>query len=584
MTERVVEAMRLSARFRGGGGVGPVDLSIAAGERMLVLGPSGCGKSTLLRLLQGAIPQVIHAETAGEVRVAGRDVRQHPLADSADVLGVVSQDPSTGVCLLDVEDEVAFPLENLGVDPAEILGRLAQALAVVGAGGLRGRDTTTLSGGESQRVALAAATVTRPEVLLLDEPTAMLDAIGIRAVRAALDDAARESGAACVLVEHRVDEFAEAGDGRLPERWLVLGRDGMPMYDGPPEEIGASVARRLLAAGCWLPLELEMLALTGDDLIADGDSTTGGDRLSEGALAERVIAITEPARETGAGAPRVSADPQRAAPVLRARGIDVAPGGSRATPVLRDVSLELRGGEVVALVGANGGGKSSLLHVIAGVTAPLTGAVDGPRPGLVFQNPEHQFGARTVRDEVELGLPAASGERVEAMLERFGLTELSDRNPYTLSGGQKRRLSLAAMLVHDRPFLLADEPAFGLDRHAAIETMRALADAACAGRGILFSGHDLRAVCTYADRVIVLADGQVAADVTPDELLRSPDLLARARLRPSRLLRALAADDDCRVRVVLRALDDLALGAGTEARAGLGAVASDSLPLEGVVR
>ncbi|WP_404436177.1 energy-coupling factor ABC transporter ATP-binding protein [Microbacterium aerolatum] len=552
MTEHVVEAAGLSARFRDADGTGPLDLSVAAGERMLVLGPSGCGKSTLLRLLQGAIPQAIHAKAAGEVRIVGRDVRSHPIADLADVVGVVAQDPATGVCLPDVEDEVAFPLENLGVDPGGIPARVTRALTMVGADHLRGRDTTTLSGGEAQRVALAAATVTGPRVLLLDEPTAMLDAEGIASVRAALDEAGRESGAACILVEHRLDEFVEAGDGDLAERWLVLGRDGAPVFDGRPDEISAAVARSLLAEGCWLPFEIELLALTGAPTTVD-----------DADLVDRLTALIEavPGSYAVSG---VGPDPSRSAPTLRAAGIDVVPGGARSAPVLRDVSLELRGGEVVALLGANGGGKSSLLHVLAGVAVPRAGTIDGPRPGLVFQNPEHQFGARTVHDEVALGLPAGSERRATAMLEQFDLTELSVRNPYTLSGGQKRRLSLAAMLVHDRPFLLADEPAFGLDRHAAIATMRALEDAARAGRGILFSSHDLRAVCTYADRVIVIADGGVAADVTPEELLRSFDLLDRARLRPSRLLRRLAAQDGCAVRTVLRTLDDLALSAVAE--------------------
>lgn len=545
-TDRVVEASGLSARFRDAGGAGPLDLSVAAGERVLVLGPSGCGKSTLLRLLQGAIPQAVHAEVTGDVRIAGRDVRRHPIADLADVLGVVAQDPATGVCLPDVEDEVAFPLENLGVDPAGIPALIDHALAIVGAESLRGRDTTTLSGGEAQRVALAAAIVTRPEVLLLDEPTAMLDADGMSSVRAALDEVARGSGAACILVEHRLDEFAEAGDGGLPERWLVLGRDGTPVFDGRPEEIGAPVARKLLAEGCWLPLELELLALTGTVLTGD-----------DADLVDWLTALTE-------SVPEPEAVSRRSPAILRAVGVDVAPGRVRAAPVLRDVSLELRGGEVIALVGANGVGKSSLLHALAGIAAPSAGTIDGPRPGLVFQNPEHQFGARTVHDEVALGLPTGSEHRVVAMLERFGLTEFAARSPHTLSGGQKRRLSLAAMLVHDRPFLLADEPAFGLDRRAAITTMRALEDAARAGRGILFSSHDLRAVCAYADRVIVIAGGGIAGEATPDELLRSPDLLGRARLRPSRLLRRLAADRGCAVRTVLRALDDLALSAAFE--------------------
>lgn len=555
----IVHAQRLSARFSGGGGggVGPVDFEIAPGESVLVLGPSGCGKSTLLRLLQGVIPRVLSADTTGAAVIDGRDVRAEPGGGLADIVGVVAQDPATGVCLPDVEDEIAFPLENLRVDPALIGGEVSGALERVGAQNLRGRDTSTLSGGEAQRIALAAAIVTRPRVLLLDEPTAMLDADGMRAVRDALQDVRRTTDAACLLVEHRLDEFSDAdadgdADG-LPERWLVLGRDGMVFFDGRSADMDAEIARRLLVEGCWLPLEIEMLAVTG---------LRGG--LDDERIASHVRALAE--RDAGRAAPPADAAETT---VLRATRLEVVPDASaRHTPsVLRDVSFELRTGEVVALVGANGSGKSSLLHCLAGVCVPRAGAVIGPRPGLVFQNPEHQFGAHTVRDEIAYGLGPDAEGRVEAMLDRFDLLAFSDRSPYTLSGGQKRRLSLAAMLVHERPFLLADEPAFGLDRRSTVIAMRTLRDAARDGRGILFSSHDLRAVAAYADRVIVIADAGVAAITTPSRLLRDSHLLERARLHPPRLLRWLASRTNTahELRAVLCGLDDDALAYDAEA-------------------
>lgn len=578
MTNALVDARGISARFPDGSGIGPLDVTIAPGERILVLGPSGCGKSTLLRLLQGAIPQAVRAETTGRVSVVGRDVQSQPLARQADIIGVVAQDPATGVCLPDVEDEVAFPLENLAVDPAVIPREVGLALARVGAGRLRGRDTSALSGGEAQRVALAAATVTRPLLLLLDEPTAMLDADGIAAVRRVLDELGRFDDVASVLVEHRLDEFSDAcgddadtgaaptGEARagdasaagLPERWLVLDGSGHVLFDGRAADMSVQVCRALLAQGCWLPLERELFAVTGIPGGLDDDRV---------AAYVRELADAEPAP------PVLDAmhDAQAQPATLAARAVDVVPGGatrrSAASPVLRDVTLELRTGEVVALVGSNGGGKSSLLHCLAGVARAGAGEIDGPRAGLVFQNPEHQFSAHTVWDEVAVGLPRESRDRVAPMLQRFGLADFADRNPHTLSGGQKRRLSLAAMLIHDRPFLLADEPGFGLDRHSAIVAMRALREAAHAGRGILFSSHDLRAVATYADRVIVIADGRLAADTTPGHLLRDADLLERAGLHPPRLLRWLAPriSDDAVLRTVLAGLDERAFVGATEA-------------------
>lgn len=549
-----VLARGLGARFPDGSGVGPVDLSLDPGERLLVLGPSGCGKSTLLRLLQGAIPRIIDAATTGRAEITGRSPTEVEASEFADVLGVVAQDPSTSVCLPEVADDVAFVLENLAVDPATIPGRVADALARVGAGHLHDRDSSGLSGGETQRVALAAGTVTEPRVLLLDEPTSMLDADGVESVAAAIDEVCRRTAAACVIVEHRLDELADAGAG-LPGRWLVLGRDGTARYDGSAAGIDPATAADLLRDGCWLPLDIELAAVTGD---------RGG--LQNPTVRDGVLRLDHAGEQTFRSAETSAALNSTEQSVLRAENLAVTAGGvlgsRRGAAVLADVDLELRTGEVVALVGANGTGKSSLLHVLAGITSPSAGRVHGPRAGLVFQNPEHQFAASTVRAEVCHGLPEADHPRAIGLLDHFGLARLVDRNPFTLSGGQKRRLSLAAMLAHDRPFLLADEPGFGLDRRASVVAMRALREAALHdGRGVLFSSHDLRAVVSYADRVLVLGDGGLIADLRPWELLRATEVLDRARLLPSRLLRYLAGQvtDPDRGRRILRALDGYAV-------------------------
>ncbi|MBA8806246.1 ABC transporter ATP-binding protein [Promicromonospora sukumoe] len=648
VTTAVVETTALEAVYGTGDGVGPVDLRIEPGQSVLVLGPSGSGKSTLLRMLHGAVPLAVHAQVDGEVRVAGRSVAGTGIAGLADVVGVVGQDPESGVCLPDVLDEVAFPLENLAVDPALIGPAVRTALDRAGASGLAGRATAELSGGELQRVALAAAIAPSPRLLLLDEPTSMLDADGIDAVRHALDVVRRETGAACVLVEHRLDELAgDAGAAALPDRWIVLGKDGRVRHDVAVDALTVPVLRELVGEGCWLPLDLELRALLGeggalsggalpqgallpsdyarkqprsgpnDEVeahIAGGDESLAarllrelgrgdGGAWSRGALLPSRYARKQPdsgpndgveTHIAGAGeslaarmlrelgrdvapasdvapvpAPDVAPHPAPSdAPTLRANALAVARGPrGRRREVLRGVDLELRPGTTTALVGANGSGKSTLLACLAGLDRPAAGSVEGPRAGLVFQNPEHQFTATTVRQEVAHGLPPDAAPRVEQALARFGLTRLADHNPYRLSGGQKRRLSLAAMLVHEHPFLLADEPGFGLDRHASVGVLRALRDAAAAGRGVLFSSHDLRAVAGYADRVLVLADGTLLADTTPLDLLRDEALLASAGLRPPALLRALA----CEVRDaqdlvgVLRAMDDTALALGVAA-------------------
>ncbi|MBD3778303.1 MAG: ATP-binding cassette domain-containing protein [Micrococcales bacterium] len=569
----VLEVAGLEAVLDGGAGIGPVDLRLAPGEQVLVLGPSGAGKSTLLRCLHGAVPHAVPARVEGRVVVAGRAVAEHGVAALADVVGVLAQDPETGVCLADVADEVAFPLENLGTPPAAIGPAVEAALGAAGAGHLAGRRTDALSGGELQRVALAATVVAGPRLLLLDEPTSMLDADGVAAVRDALAAARGATGAASVLVEHRLDALAgDAGVAGLPGRWVVLSADGRVTHDGPAARVAQEAGPELLARGCWLPEDVEIAAALG--------GVVGGPGQRERVLA---LAAAAPGAPAGATAPRGEV-------LLAAHGLAVGRGGPARRrdrrsrpgrrgpapePVLREVDLELRAGEVVALVGANGAGKSTLLACLAGLLPPLAGVVVGSRAGLVPQNPEHQLAGRTVREEVAVGLPPgpATDARVAAALARFGLTGLADRDPHRLSGGEQRRLSLAAMLVHDRAVLLADEPTFGLDRHGSAAVLGALTDEARAGRAVLLTCHDLRAVASVADRVLVLAEGRLVADLDPLGLLRDPRLLAAARLRPSRLLRWLAeaADDAGRLRDALAALDargTTAAGAGAVAAAG----------------
>lgn len=541
--EPAVAAAGLTARYPGGGRLGPVDLVVQPGEYVLVLGPSGSGKSTLLRLLHGAVPQAIDAEVAGELRVAGRRVADHEIADLADLIGVVAQDPESGVCLSGVTDEVAFPLENLAVDPAAIGPAVGTALDRADAGRLAERDTGELSGGELQRVALAAAIAAEPRLLLLDEPTSMLDAAGVDAVRNAIASARRGTGAACVLVEHRLDELTGEGFD-LPDRWIVIDSDGLVRHDGPPADLGTEALRDLVGQGCWLPIDLELRAVFGH---------SGG--LDDPAVLDALLRLAHTIPEVEGRDPAAS---RRPFDKLRARDLTVGRGGGA---VLKQLDLEVRPGEVTALVGANGTGKSTLLRCLAGLERPLAGRVDGPRPGLVFQNPEHQFAAATVADELAFGLPPEHRPRVDELLRRFGLADLADRNPYRLSGGQQRRVSLAAMLLHERPYLLADEPGFGLDRPATITMLRTLAETAAASHGVLFSSHDLRAVAGYADRVLVLGHGALLADTTPLRLLRDEVLLAEAGLRAPRLLRRLAAEplDDAAFRSVLTGLDAAAL-------------------------
>ncbi|MFW6597516.1 ABC transporter ATP-binding protein [Propionibacteriaceae bacterium Y2011] len=485
-----------------------VRLQVAPGERVLVLGPSGSGKSSLLRTITGVIPHSVNARLAGEVLVAGTDTADTSVVERSRIVGFLGQDPAATVCLATVEDEVALPLENLAVDRADISARIDSALATVGATQLRHRGTGELSGGETQRVALAATLAMRPQVLLLDEPTSMLDPVGITSVREAVAAAATTDQPAVVLVEHRLDEYGgTAGAAALPSRSVALDADGRIIADGPTAEVLTTHARTLHDAGCWLPLTAELYALSGHP----------------GGLANPQVVDWLRRGGSDDSTARTSAGPATPAPdpVLTATGVTVRRG---TRDLLTDLDLQLHRGEVVALLGPNGVGKTSLLLTLAGLLPPGRGSVTGPRPAMVFQNPEWQFLAHRVRDEIAVGLTGPDvADRVTRLLREHRLTHVADQSPFRCSGGEQRRLSLAAMLAHaDRPVLLADEPTFGLDRRDTMTAARTLRAAADAGRAVLWSTHDLRFAATVADRVVVL--GELRPGATAGTVADGPTL------------------------------------------------------------
>ena len=487
-----------------------VDLHVAAGERVVVLGPSGAGKSTLLHLVAGLVPHSTPAAVTGTLRLgAGLDLDvDTPVHERSTVLGVVGQDPSASVCLPQVDAELALVLENRAVPPGHIGPRVQAALDQVGAGSLADAQTARLSGGQTQRVALAAAVIGQPNLLLLDEPTSMLDAGGVRAVRAAVDEVSRDATLTVLLVEHRLDDYA--GDGgveALPGRAVVLGDDGSVVADGPTPAVLREHAAALHRLGCWLPLEAELTALSG----AHGDLASGAhDAYLDGLV---------PRGAEGEGA--VGGEP-----LLRARGLAVGHG---ARTVLDGVDLDVHAGQVVAVLGENGTGKSTLLHALAGLARPHAGTVTGARPGMVFQNPEHQLVAHSVTGEIAHGL-ADPDETVARMLREHRLEHVADRSPHQLSGGEKRRLSLAAMLAHGRSVLLADEPTFGLDRRDTVVVADALRTVADDGGAVVLSTHDLRLAAEVADVVVLVGGGRVLALGPARDVLGDAQALAGAGL------------------------------------------------------
>ncbi|RUR03458.1 ABC transporter ATP-binding protein [Labedella endophytica] len=545
----VVEVDGLRIRHHGRSDWTPsgASLTVTRGEVVLLLGPSGSGKSTLTLALDGLVPHVIAADVEGRVRVAGLDTTEHSVAELSERVAMVFQDPDAQIVTRSVLDEVCFAAENRLVPVGAVLAGAEDALRRVGLWDRRDDDPDILSGGGKQRLAIAAALAASSDVLVLDEPTANLDGAGADDVYAALRDVVADGSRSVVLVEHDLDAAVE-----LVDRVVVLDATGRTVFDGTPSAVLGGHAADLERLGVWLPtattaalrlgragLAFERMPLTAADLGAALDARSDLPRLPP---------ILENGQEPDAPA------------AITVRSLTVTRGRGRARrSVLRDVDLTIRAGEFVAVVGTNGAGKTTLAHAIAGLVRPPRGTVSvggldparasvgavAERIGFVFQNPEHQFVTHSVFDELAHG-PRSAGDdedgvrrRVDGLLERFGLSDARDVNPFLLSGGQKRRLSVGTALIGGADVLVLDEPTFGQDRARADELVSLLVDLHRAGTTVVVVTHDMQLVAEASSSIVVLDDGAVLAHGRTDDVLADHTLLERAGLRTPPLARAL---------------------------------------------
>ncbi|MCY4088194.1 MAG: ATP-binding cassette domain-containing protein [Actinomycetia bacterium] len=406
-----------------------VSLTLEPGELVAVLGPSGSGKSTLLRALAGLVPHFHGGRFRGSVTVGGCDTRWTRPAQLAGTVASVFQDPEQQIVMTAVTNEVAFGLENLGTPPAEIRRRVEEALELVGALHLAGRRAAELSGGELQRVCLASAVALRPHLILLDEPTSQLDPAGAEDLLATLPDL----GSAAVISEQRVGRALACAD-----RVLYM-ENGRLLLDAPHAQ-----------ALTWLASE----------------------------------------RPPFAGAPAIPGldAPSAGPPVLTMLDVDFAYHDG--PPVLSGVSLQVRAGEIVALEGPNGCGKTTLAKLAAGLlTAQSGSATRAGRAGYLSQDPGRYLVRDRVDDEVAL---AVGGDRARAAgsLAAFGLVDLARRHPRDLSSGERERLGIAAVAVAEPDLLVLDEPTRGVDPVRKQELAAWLAEYAAAGNAVLVAAHD----------------------------------------------------------------------------------------------
>lgn len=479
--------------------VSGLDLQIEPGEKVLLLGPSGAGKSTLLSALAGVLGgdeegesvgrlMIDHAPAFGPGRQPGRS-------------GLVLQDPESQVVLARCGDDVAFGCENLGVPRHQIWPRVDEALRAVGLPVERDKPTSALSGGQKQRLALAGVLAMQPGLILLDEPTANLDPDGVRQVQAAVLGATQSRDSTLVIVEHRVAVWQDVVD-----RIIVMAPGGGILADGSPDDVLRLHGRELADAGVWVP---------------DYPPSVPIRRPAPGPVTE----------------------------ILRADGVSVGRGGRRrkfsrsrrpvgAVKAAGDIDVRIRAGRCLTISGPNGSGKSTLALTLAGLLPELDGTITampelageaGPLPhdwssrdlltriGVVFQDPELQFLTGSVAEELELGMtkigmPAAERrERIDSLLSRLRLRQLAKGNPFTLSGGEKRRLSVATALATAPRVVVLDEPTFGQDAGTWAELVMLLRELLDFGSAVVAVTHDREFIDALADDRLTLGSGTSAS-------------------------------------------------------------------------
>lgn len=549
-----------------------VSLAVAEGEFVGVIGPSGAGKSTLAGVMSGAVPHHFAGELYGACLVDGKDTCEVTLTDVSRLVGSVLQDIDAQFVASNVRDELLFGLENFGVAHDEIPARMQQALETVGIEDLRDREIATLSGGQKQKVAIAAILALRPRVLVLDEPTAALDPVSSTLVFETLCEVNRSAGITVVVIEQKVALLSE-----YCRRVVVLDQGKLVFDDTPRKvfshgerlrEIGvdsprvARVSNSLATAGLCEPGELALSVDEAAVLVARivGEGVRGA--VVEGACAAPAVPSTR--SNATVCDPSIGGDSSSARtgePVARFEGVGYSyPGGGAS---VRALDFEVFPGEIVGIVGQNGAGKTTFTKLLNGLLKPAEGNVvvaglntrEVPTSCIarhvstLFQNPDRQICKDTVLDEVAFGLllrGVSSNEasaRAKATCERFGLP--LDEAPFSLSRGQRQMVALASVVVGEPRIIVLDEPTSGLDYRECMTVMEIVRDMAAAGSAVVMVCHDMEVVSDFADRLVVMANGEILGRGTCADVFANDGLMQSAFVEPPQaiaLAKRLAAE------------------------------------------
>jgi energy-coupling factor transport system ATP-binding protein len=513
-----------------------IDLEIAAGEFLAVMGPTGVGKTTLCLALNGILPLSTGGIIGGDVIVDGLNTKRQSVAELARRVGLVFQEPETQLFNMTVEMEVAFGLENLGLNRTEMNERIEWALSLVKMQHLRQRSPFQLSGGQKQRVAIAAMLAMQPKILVLDEPTANLDPVGKREVFTAVQTLRHQLDMTIIMVSHESEQIAEFAD-----RVIVLD-EGKIAMSGSPTAVFAQITT-LQQIGLAAPQVSELAYHLNQQHGTNYHFVTLKD-------AEHLPLATRHSPIAQLPNYPIASPPDPAIEIH-----DLHFSYDPVTPVLNCISLTIGAGEMVALIGQNGSGKTTLAKQINGLLRPSQGTIHlfqqnivgkpvgelARKVGYVFQNPDHQIFSPSVREEIAVGPRNLGWDEeevqhcVEQTLQQFDLLPFAERQPTLLSFGLRRKVSVAAVVAMQTAVLILDEPTTGLDWRSTQELMVILQALRENGRTILIITHDMRLVADHIPRCLVMQNGRLLADGPTRDIFQQTDLLQQAQIEPPQI-------------------------------------------------
>ena len=519
-----------------------INLSIQSGEYVVISGPTGSGKTTLALCLNGIIPHLMEGDLLGEVLVNGLKVAEHPVHEMTPLIGMVFQNPEDQLFSLNVIDEVAFGVENMGYTHPEIVDRVDRAIQQVHLTDRQHYSIFNLSGGQKQKVAIASNLAIMPDILVLDAPTADLDPISAsEVVNTLVELRQQEPKRTFIIINSDISDVVH-----LATRLIVL-REGEIALDGTPQELLQNHFSELVALGIRIPDHLRLMNWLVQQYPELGSFEIDENRVRE--LLDQLLkahklnineAIPQPVK--------ISAQPQT---IISLK--DVSFKFEKGPVILEKTNLDIQQGEWIAMIGENGTGKSTVMKLISGLLKPQSGKIEitgittlaskkaktMQGVGYLFQNPDHQLFMSTVEEEISFS-PGRQGyapdeikQRVDQALQLMGLEAYRDKHPFTLSRGQRQRLAVATVLAARPKLLLLDEPTTGQDQIALENLMRLVRDLIREqGTTVIMVTHDMDLVAQYASRVIVLSKGRILLDGSPAEVFsRGQSVLGKVNLK-----------------------------------------------------